>query len=222
MNFHSIKLLTYAVGIIFICNSPISLANIKASLLPCNARCGTQPDIWQENLRQQQRQHVSFVSRDYSAIAMRRILTHIYQHVMQTTVFMSDMDAYGKRDIFPTREQLELAKENGIYRGDCTTYSHRFYYELIDAGIHPDRIKRVRIDRFNRPGKISNHMAVLVDGTYLLDSAAPAKRVTRFEQITGTPKLWLSENDSGWFQGALGQSPLVNNHFKGFSLSLHH
>ena len=191
---------------------------------PCStAQCGEIPTVWQEEARRAaQAPIVQASSHTISTVGALRIANRVYREVMQSTVFTNDMDAYGKRDIYPTRAELEAGKRNGKYHGDCTTFSHLFYYRLIDAGIDPSRLKRVRMDLKRRPGKVTNHMAVLLDDKYLLDSAEPGRRVIRFENSYGTPKMWLGENDAGWYQAARGQSPLVDINFTGFSLALQH
>ena len=203
---------------------PNAFAMSRQNYQPCStAQCGEIPAIWQEQARRASETRITQThSRDFSAVETLRLANRIYQEVMQSTVFTDDMDAYGKRDIYPTRAELEAGKKDGKYRGDCTTFSHLFYYRLIDSGIDPARLKRVRMDLKRRPGKVTNHMAVLLDDKYLLDSAEPSRRVIRFERSYGTPKMWLTESAAGWYQAARGQSPIVDINFTGFSLALQH
>lgn len=192
---------------------------------PCSESvCGKTGIVWQETLRKRSMTS-QLLNSERLAVTMdttttRAIVNAVYREVIATTDYISDNEAYARFDIYPTPTQLKAAMQNGRYRGDCTTFSHLFYYKLIEHGIHPDRILRVRMDLQRRPGQVMNHLAVLVDNTWLLDSAEPGKRVVLFEKSVGIPKMWLSENASGWYNGAQGQAPLVDTRFRGFSLAL--
>jgi len=185
--------------------------------------CGVAKLPWQEVLRRNSLKTVSQTPKagiNMTAAQTAQIVRDVYAHVMATTRYMEDSKVYDRFDLYPTRAQLENARKDGVYRGDCTTFSHRFYYSLIDHGIHPSRILRVRMDNLHRQGPVTNHMTVVVDNTWLLDNNEPSKKVILFKDTRGTPKMWLSENNAGWYMAASGNSPLMDTRFKGFSTAM--
>ena len=182
--------------------------------------CGVAELPWQEILR---RKNITSVSshipkhNNMSAKDTLKIIRDVYQQVMAITSYQHDNEVYGRFDLYPTPTELENGKKNGFYRGDCTTFSHLFYYKLIHRGIHPSRLLRVRMDTLHRQGPATNHMVVVVDNTWLLDNNEPSKKVIRFEKSSSTPKMWISETKIGWYMAARGNSPLLDTRFKGFS-----
>lgn len=185
--------------------------------------CGIAKLPWQEILR---KNSLATTSQNFqtnkimSAAQTTQIIQEVYAQVMATTRYMEDDKVYGRFDLYPTRQQLENARKDGRYRGDCTTFSHLFYYQLIDRGIHPSRILRVRMDSLHRQGPATNHMTVVVDNTWLLDNNEPSQKVIRFKHARATPKMWLSETKVGWYMAASGNSPLLDTRFKGFSTAM--
>ena len=185
--------------------------------------CGIAKLPWQEILRRNNLPTASLGTKadnTMSAAQTKQIINDVYQQVMNTTNYAEDSKVYGRFDLYPTRKELETARKNGQYRGDCTTFSHLFYYKLIDRGIHPSRILRVRMDSLHRQGPITNHMTVVVDNTWLLDNNEPSRQVVQFSKSRSTPKMWLSENKAGWYIAASGNSPLMDTRFKGFSTAM--
>jgi len=183
--------------------------------------CGVAKLPWQEVLRKNSlttASQNSSAEKSMSAAQTAQIVRDVYAQVMATTQYMDDSKVYGRFDLYPTRAQLEDARKDGAYRGDCTTFSHRFYYSLIDHGIHPSRILRVRMDSLHRQGPVTNHMTVVVDNTWLLDNNE--QKVVHFKNTRSTPKMWLSENKAGWYMAARGNSPLMDTRFKGFSTAM--
>lgn len=185
--------------------------------------CGVAKRPWQEVLRRNKLSSTYNHPPTYTSLTTTdrlEVIQNVYQEVMASTHYLDDETVYNRLDIYPTPLELEKAKINGIYRGDCTTFSHLFYYKLIAKGIHPSRLLRVRMDSLHRQGPATNHMAVLVDNTWLLDNNEPSKKVIRFEQSRSTPKMWLSENNVGWYMAARGNTPLQDTRFKGFSIAM--
>jgi len=204
-------------------NSSISKPDTDSHKICSEKICGIAELPWQETLRRNRLTHVANyanATHNMSAASTQQIIRDVYQQVMTTTDYQADSLVYGRFDLYPTPPELEKARKNGRYRGDCTTFSHLFYYKLIERGIHPSRILRVRMDSLRRKGPVTNHMVVVVDNTWLLDNNEPKQKVVLFEQSTSTPKMWLTENKAGWYQAARGHSPLLDTRFKGFSMAM--
>ena len=185
--------------------------------------CGIAELPWQEVLRRNKIKTVSKTrqfDRNMSPALTQEIVNDVYQHVMATTRYQQDNEVYGRFDLYPTQEEINNARKDGLFRGDCTTFSHRFYYTLIERGIHPSRILRIRMDSLHRQGPVTNHMAVVVDNTWLLDNDEPSQKVILFTKSRSTPKMWLSETTVGWYMAARGNSPLLDTRFKGFSMAM--
>jgi len=66
----------------------------------------------------------------------------------------------------------------------------------------------------------TNYIATVVDNIWLLDTNEPSKKVVCFSQTRSTPKMWLSETKAGWYMAASGDNPLMNTHFKSFSIAM--
>jgi len=185
--------------------------------------CGIAKLPWQEILRRNNLPTASVdtkTTKPMSSSQTKQIVNDVYQQVMAETKYTEDRKVYNRFDLYPTRTELENARKDGQYRGDCTTFSHLFYYKLVDRGIDPSRILRVRMDSLHRQGPVTNHMAVVVDNTWLLDNNEPSQKVVHFSQSRSTPKMWLTENNVGWYMAARGNSPLVDTRFKGFSTAM--
>jgi len=204
-------------------NNGISAPTINSHSTCSDNICGVAELPWQEILR---RKNITAepsqlpVQSKMSAAVTQKIIRDVYQSVMATTNYHQDNEIYGRFDLYPTPRELENGKQNGIYRGDCTTFSHLFYYKLIERGIHPSRLLRVRMDNLHRQGPVTNHMTVLVDNTWLLDNNEPSRKVIRFMKSSSTPKMWISETKVGWYMAARGNSPLLDTRFKGFSMAM--
>jgi len=198
--------------------------HVSTGHLPCSEQiCGIAPLPWQEVLRRNnltpsyQQTHSIKISSTTNTL---QLIEKVYQEVMASTRYTEDQLAYNRFDLYPTPLELITAKKDGLYRGDCTTFSHLFYYKLISAGIHPSRLLRVRMDSLHRPGPVTNHMAVLVDNKWLLDNNEPSMNVILFEDSRSTPKMWLTETNIGWYMAARGNTPLHDTRFKGFSMAM--